>query len=242
VATVKKPTGTGLPPAGGVISPPVPPAAPTPPTAPAPAGGDPATRHGKRRRGWFGRGRDAEEAEVAPPPAPAEPSSPPGEPSEDGSFPGAPEGLLDGVAAEERIGADQRDPAGLDDAMARVSAGARRLAQAPLLVVAALLEEGEVAEAAVQGSYQDRNAVVVLTDRRVLVANDRPWAPDVRTFPLEPGLTVHGWQDERKAALVFVRDGLGVHVDAISDRPLARDLAQRVRARCGGDASAGPAD
>ena len=139
------------------------------------------------------------------------------------------------MVAEPDLGPGVHDPGGVDAAMSRLSAGARRSALAPMAIVAALLEVDEVAEAVVEGEYQHRPAVAVLTDRRVIVANDRRWAPDVRTFGFTPNLVVHGWQDDRRATLVFVLDGVGVVVEAIGDRPLARDLAQRVRARCGGE-------
>ena len=236
VARVKRPSGTGLPPGVAAAGPaPVPSAPRTPMPPPVPPGmANPVPErptHPRVRR-WFGRGDDdaAEpsdtEATGADPivaPAPL-----------DGPFAGAPDGLLDGVVPEPDLGPGVHDPAGVDAAMGRLSAGARRSALAPMAIVAALLEVDEVAEAVVEGEYQHRPAVVVLTDRRVIVANDRRWAPDVRTYGFTPSLVVHGWQDDRRATLVFVLDGVGVAVEAISDRPLARDLAQRVRARCGG--------
>ena len=180
-------------------------------------------------RRWFGRGTEAE------------PEAPPVEEAPEvvaaaveGPFAGAPEGLLDGIAPEPDLGDGVIDPAQIEAAMARLSAGARRAALAPVAILTALLEPGEVAEAVVQGEHQHRPAVLVLTDRRLVVVNDRRWAPDVRSFALDDRLVVHGWQDDRRATLVFVLGGVGTVVDAISDRPLARDLAQRVRARCAG--------
>jgi hypothetical protein len=162
------------------------------------------------------------------PPAPVPPVAP-----TPPAFPGAPDGLLDGVVPEPDRGEGVSDPAGLEAAMSRLSAGARRSALAALTVVAALLEPGETAEAVVQGEHQHRPGVAVLTDRRLVVANDRRWAPDVRVVTCDERLVVHGWQDDRRATLVFVVDGVGVVLDAIPDRPLARDLAQRIRARTG---------
>ncbi len=249
VERVKRTTGTGLPagmlvssvvapPLDAPASPPAPGGATTPPAPAGPAesgdgsGGSPNPErqpHPRVRR-WFGRGTgpDPDAGTEVEPAAQELPVA------EDGPFPGAPEGLLEGVLPEPDLGDAVNDPAGVEAAMSRLSAGARRAVLAPLAVVTALLENGEVAEAVVQGEYQHRPGVVVLTDRRVLVANDRRWAPDVRTLPLDPALVVHGWQDDRRATLVFVLDGIGVLVGAISDRPLARDLAQRVRARVGG--------
>jgi hypothetical protein len=242
VARVKRSSGTGLPSgmaAGGPAPVPSVPRVPTPPSVPeAMSTPVPERPTHPRVRRWFGRGVEPDgevegepesEAEVAPP----RPSDPP-----QGAFGGAPDGMLVDIVPEDDLGPGVHDLHGIEAAMSRLSAGAHRSALAPLAVVAALLEPGEVAEAVVQGEYQHRPAVVVLTDRRVVVANDRRWAPDVRTFGFTHGLGVHGWQDDRRATLVFGLHGVGVVVDAISDRPLARDLAQRVRARCGGGPSA----
>ena len=238
VARVKRPSGTGLPPgvaAGGPAPVPSAPRAPVPPPVPpGMATVVPERPTHPRVRRWFGRGAD-EDATDGTAPEPAEASPPAPVAPLDGPFAGAPDGLLDGVVPEPDLGPGVHDPAGVDTAMSRLSAGARRSALAPMAIVAALLEVDEVAEAVVEGEYQHRPAVAVLTDRRVIVANDRRWAPDVRTFGFTPNLVVHGWQDDRRATLVFVLGDVGVVVEAISDRPLARDLAQRVRARCGGE-------
>jgi hypothetical protein len=155
------------------------------------------------------------------------------------AFDGAPDGLLDGVEPEPDLGDAVIDPGGIEEAAARLSAGARRNANAALAVVAALLEDGERAEAVVQGEYQHRPGVAVLTDRRLIIANDRRWAPDVRSLEFDQRLVVHGWQDDRRATLVFVVDHAGMVLSSISDRPLARDLAGRVRSRTGGTAGSG---
>ncbi|HEY6531734.1 MAG TPA: hypothetical protein VIY72_05490 [Acidimicrobiales bacterium] len=227
--------GTGLPPGLSATRPPSPPpasvptpAAPSVPAAPEPVDVVPERPTHPRVRRWFGRGSGSEpDGEPGAEPDEAAPAI--------AAFDGAPEGLLDGVEPEPDRGDAVIDPGGIDAAASRLSAGARRNANSPLAVVAALLEEGEKAEAVVQGEYQHRPGVAVLTDRRVIVANDRRWAPDVRTFECDERLVVHGWQDDRRATLVFVVAGVGVELSAVSDRPLARDLAARVRARVAGD-------
>jgi hypothetical protein len=232
VARMKPPTGTGLPSGMATRGPAVVPQAPLPPPVPpVPVTEVPDRPTHPRVRRWFGRGVDPDAA-IAPDDV-AEPEASPAAPLA-GPFAGAPEGLLDGVVPEADLGPGVRDPHGVESAMSRLSAGARRSALAPMAVASALLDPGEVADAAVQGELQRRPAVVVLTDRRLVVANDRRWAPDVRSFALDESLVVHGWQDDRRATLVFVRDGVGVTIESISDRPLARDLAQRIRARCAG--------
>ncbi len=225
-APAQRRSGTGLPaPAAATVAakkltdasdPPVPP--PPVPTR---------TSHPRVRR-WLGRGaeRDAlpdSSPEAEPVPAPV--ANP--------AFPGAPAGILDGVEAEADDGSGPVDPAGVEEALGRLSPGARRVAAASMMVASAVLEQGERVAAVVQGDHQRRSCVAVLTDRRILVVDERPWSPVVRSFPLGPQLGVHGWQDDRRASLVFVRDGVGVLVSDISDRPLARDLARRARVACG---------
>jgi hypothetical protein len=247
VARTRAPTGTGLPPGFTVrpstsgppaSAPPAPaPSSPAQPAATAePRAAVPDRPSHPRVRRWFGRGAgpDPQGEPVADPAS--DPSSPSPVPS---AFDGAPDGLLDGVEPEPDLGAVVIDPGGIDEAAARLSAGARRNANAALAVVAALLEDGERAEAVVQGDYQHRPGVAVLTDRRLIVANDRRWAPDVRSLECDEHLVVHGWQDDRRATLVFVVDQVGIVLSSISDRPLARDLAARVRSRTGGTAGSG---
>ena len=224
VARVKRPSGTGLPP--GVAAGRPGPGAERAPRADCPR---PSRRrwprpvperptHPRVRR-WFGRGAEADPRRARRRRADRGRTRSWRRHRLEGPFAGAPDGLLDGVVAEPDLGPGVHDPAGVDAAMSRLSAGARRSALAPMAIVAALLEVDEVAEAVVEGEYQHRPAVAVLTDRRVIVANDRRWAPDVRTFGFTPSLVVHGWQDDRRATLVFVLDGVGVVVEAISDRP-----------------------
>jgi hypothetical protein len=247
VARTRAPSGTGLPPGFTVrpstsgppaSAPPAPaPSSPAQPAATAePRAAVPDRPSHPRVRRWFGRGAgpDPQGEPVADPAS--DPSSPSPVPS---AFDGAPDGLLDGVEPEPDLGAVVIDPGGIDEAAARLSAGARRNANAALAVVAALLEDGERAEAVVQGDYQHRPGVAVLTDRRLIVANDRRWAPDVRSLECDEHLVVHGWQDDRRATLVFVVDQVGIVLSSISDRPLARDLAARVRSRTGGTAGSG---
>jgi len=133
------------------------------------------------------------------------------------------------VPPEPDLGTTPVDPFGLDVVVAKMSAGARRAGAVSLGILSTLLVEGEVVEAVVQGVYQHHAAVVALTTRRVLIVNDRHWAPDVRLVPIGADMVVQGWQDDRRATLLFGSGGRGLVVAGIVDRPLARDLARRVR-------------
>jgi hypothetical protein len=123
------------------------------------------------------------------------------------------------------------DPWGFGPIYSRLSGNAQRAGRVAAAVVSVLLEDGEDVRAIVQGRYQNQAGLVVLTDRRVLVANDHEWSPDIRTIPFAADLVVQGWQDDRTASLVFVTEGQSVTVSLIVDRPLAQEIAQLIRAK-----------
>ena len=126
------------------------------------------------------------------------------------------------------------DPCGLGPAVARLGNSARRIGIAALSVLATELQDGEQVQVVAQGRYLGANGILALTDRRLLVTNDREWQPDITTIELAPGLTVKGWQDERRATLLFERHGHQLVIDQIGDRDLAHEIADGVRARVGG--------
>jgi hypothetical protein len=126
------------------------------------------------------------------------------------------------------------DPNGLGAAIGRVGSSGRKAARSAFAVAGAALEVDEVVEAAVVGKLQGNPAVVVLTDRALVVADDRQWRPVVERLALDGGLQVQGWQDDRTASLTLVTGQGQLVVDQILDRPLAVEMAQRVRARTGG--------
>lgn len=98
-----------------------------------------------------------------------------------------------------------------------------------MTVASAVLDDGEVAEAVVQGQFAGHPGVAVLTEGRVLLVNEAPLAAAVESIPITAGLTVQGWQDDKVASLIFQVDGRDVPIEAITDRPLAQDMAGRVR-------------
>ena len=124
------------------------------------------------------------------------------------------------------------DPHAIGGCVARLGFSAKRNARVAAGISTAILEDGEVAEQLVQGSYLGKNAVAILTDRRLLVVNDREWKPDIRSIALDPALTVSGMGDDRSAALTFSGVGDPVEVSGI-DATHAREFAHRVRTRLG---------
>lgn len=126
------------------------------------------------------------------------------------------------------------DSHGIGIAVAQLSGGARRSGHAAFMVLSHALDDGETVVTLVACRFQGAPGALALTDRRLVAVNAREWDPDVLTVPLEPGLTVQGWQDDRRAALVFTVDGREVVADRIPDPALAQQLAVAVRGRVGG--------
>lgn len=165
-----------------------------------------------------------------PPPAPSGwPAPNPGGP---GQSPNAPPQSA-GPPASPFVPAAPVDPNRLGAAVARLSSGARKVAKAPLLVAAVLLEDGELVECAAAGRIEGIGAVAVLTDRRILLVNERAWSPMVASMAVDPGLAVQGWQDSRTASLTFVAAGRQLVLEQITDKQLAVEVAGRIRARNG---------
>jgi hypothetical protein len=121
------------------------------------------------------------------------------------------------------------DPHALIGAANRLSARSRKSGRVALIVLAAVLDEGEVVQVVVQGRYRDQAAVAALSEQRVLIVNERELAPDVTSLPVTSSLQVQGWQDDKVAALVFNDGATSETIDRIADRPLALEFAQRLR-------------
>jgi hypothetical protein len=119
-------------------------------------------------------------------------------------------------------------------AAGRLGNSPRKHGRIALAVAGARLEDGETVEAVVVGRFEGNHAALVLTDRSLLLADERQWRPHHERFTLDAGLQVQGWQDDRTASLTLLVGGRQVVVDGIADRPIAVELAQRIRARTGG--------
>ena len=118
--------------------------------------------------------------------------------------------------------------------MSRLGGGARRGSKAAAAALGVLLAEGEVVEAVVAGQLYGANALGALTNERFLVVNDREFKPDVIGLKVDAGCTVQGWQDDRSAALLVQSGGQSAQIERIADRPLAVEMAHRLRGRAAG--------
>lgn len=128
---------------------------------------------------------------------------------------------------------DASDPHGLGAAVGHLDPGAVEHAVVPLAVCSVLLEDDEVVAAALIGNMLGQPAAMVLTGRRVLVANGRRWRPVVDSFPLAPGLGVRGRHDGGVAAVTLLDDERLVTVDGVGDVAAATRFADMVRSRSG---------
>lgn len=125
------------------------------------------------------------------------------------------------------------DPHGVGAGAARLSNGARKSGRVSILVAAALLEGDERVLNLVQGIHEGTNATVLLTDKRLLLVNDRDWQPKVESVPVTTELTVQGWQDGRTASLIFQSPSVSLTVERIVDVAIAHEMAAAVRGRAG---------
>jgi hypothetical protein len=123
------------------------------------------------------------------------------------------------------------DPHQLGLAVGRLGSAAKRHGKIAFIVASALLQDGEVVEALVQGHFEGQPGVAVLTQGRVLLVNEAQWKVASATVEIDPGLTVQGWQDDKVASLIFDSAGRQLTIDAIGDRALAQEMAGRVRAK-----------
>jgi hypothetical protein len=123
------------------------------------------------------------------------------------------------------------DPHGVGAAVARLSNGPKKTGRVAFGILTALLDSGETVECIVQGRVNECDGLVALTSERIVFLNDRTWKPDLLYLPVDAGITVQGWQDDRTAALVFTSGNRQATIDRIVDRPLAQEMAQRVRGR-----------
>jgi len=139
--------------------------------------------------------------------------------------------MLEGDAPAVPV--DGADPHGLGAAVGRLDPAVVERAVVPLAVCSVLLDDDEVVAAALIGDMLGQPAAMVLTGRRVLVANGRRWRPVVDSFPLGAGLGVRGRHDGGVAAVTLLDDERLVTVDGVGDVAAATRFADLVRARSG---------
>ena len=126
------------------------------------------------------------------------------------------------------------DPHGLGLAASRLSKGHAKAAKTALGIASVLLEDGEVVECVVGGKVNELDGLVCLTNRRLLVMNDRLWLPDQLSLPVDAAMTVRGEAAGTTATITIQREAHAAVLTKVSDVQLAQELAQRIRGRAAG--------
>ena len=121
------------------------------------------------------------------------------------------------------------DPHGLEAAVARLTVADQERAAVAIAVCGALLEPDELVAGVVTGQMLGRPAAVAVTDRRVIIANDRRWQPLVDVYQIDSKLVVRGRHDRQVAALSFADMTRLSMIDGITEVELAIELAERIR-------------
>jgi hypothetical protein len=134
--------------------------------------------------------------------------------------------------AADPSGSDS-DPHGFAEALGRIGIMSRRGSKPSVAVVAAILNDGETVHELVIGRVYAHPGIAVLTNQRLLLANEREYKPDLVEIAVAPPLTVSGMQDDRAASLVFGAGDFSVVIDSIRDKELAQQMASTVRQRVG---------
>src|SRR5690606_30885451 len=106
-------------------------------------------------------------------------------------------------------------------------------ARSAFAVAGAILDDGEQVEAVVSGQFEGHPALLLLTDRNLVVVDDRPWRPTVVRLDVDGSLHVQGMQDNRTATLTVHAGGRQFVIDQIAAKELAVEMAQRIRHRSG---------
>ncbi len=126
------------------------------------------------------------------------------------------------------------DPHGIGPAADRLGNAGRKNGKVSFAILGSLLGEGEVVEALCVGRFHDQTGLCAVTTTRVVLVNEGPYKPAVEMFDYTADLAVQGWADDKVAALVFTAGDRNETIDRVPDRPLAQEMAQRVRAHVGG--------
>ena len=127
------------------------------------------------------------------------------------------------------------DPHGLESSVSRLSVADQERAAVAIAVCGALLDADEQVVGVVTGQMLGRPAAVAVTDRRVIIANDRRWQPLVDVYELDSKLVVRGRHDRQVAALSFADTTRLSMIDGITEVELAIELAERIRDADPGD-------
>jgi hypothetical protein len=123
------------------------------------------------------------------------------------------------------------DPHNFSAALSSLSSGTQKRARTAVVAAATGLEPGEQVQLVVCGEYQAFDAVAVLTDRRIVIANSRPYAPEFASMPIADHPEVKGWAESGRATLRLTSPSNTLVIGDIKEVDGAQSFAAAVRAR-----------
>lgn len=82
---------------------------------------------------------------------------------------------------------------------------------------------------AIGGRFRARDGAAVLTDRRLLLSNNREWDPEVVSLDRGAGIEVEHWVQRRAAILRFTAGGEQHVMDRVNDLTVAEVLVEALR-------------
>jgi hypothetical protein len=123
------------------------------------------------------------------------------------------------------------DPHAIGAAVTRLTNSSKKSSKVVLGILSVVLQPGELVECLAAGKVHDLDGLLVLTNQRLLVLNDRQFEPDQLVVPIDSQLTVRGEAAGSTATITVQRDQVYAQLSRISDVQLAQELAQRIRGR-----------
>ena len=123
------------------------------------------------------------------------------------------------------------DPHNFGPAATDISSSTQKRAKAAVVAAATALEDGETVQAMVCGEYLAHDGVAVLTDRRVIVANSRTFAPEIDSVPIAEVADIKGWADSGRATLRVSSASASLVIGDIKEVDAAQNFAAAVRSR-----------
>ena len=160
-----------------------------------------------------------------PPPAPGAPPGPP----TDAVAPPAPP--TEAVPPSNIASSTASDPHNFGPAATEISSSTQKRAKAAVVAAATALEDGEIVQAMVCGEYRAHDGVAVLTDRRVILANSRTFAPEIDSIPIGEVADIKGWADSGRATLRVSSSSTSLVIGDIKEVDGAQNFAAAVRSR-----------
>ena len=121
------------------------------------------------------------------------------------------------------------DPFNFEPAATEIPTATQKRAKAAVVAAAMSLEHGEQVRAMVCGEYLAHDGVAVLTDRRVVFANARTFAPDVHAAALNTLTEVKGWAEKGRATLRIASATTSFVIGDIKEVDAAQGFAAAVR-------------